>query len=178
MEKLLFFLWNDDTQNTSLEKAHTQANEVKKRSGDAGISDDSKQQRELRGLVWRRGRSSSSMTRFCTATEMASRRLPTSPARLAPPLAGSVQPFGSLLCQSLSASHSEKFYGEDLAVFRLLLLSAHFFLCISACWHQLCFHVCLRRGGGFIFLIVWLRSIPALSYVIHGASICLLAKIP
>ena len=59
---------------------------------------------ELRGLVWRRGRSSSLMTRFCTTTEMASQRLPTSPAPLAPPLAGSVQPFGSLLCQTLFAS--------------------------------------------------------------------------
>ena len=77
-----------------------------------------------------------------------------------------------------SVCFSEKFCGEDLAVFRLLPLSGHFFLCTSTCWHQLWFHVCLRRGGGFIFLIVWLRSIPALSYVIHGASLCLLAKIP
>ena len=51
---------------------------------------------ELRGLVWRRGRSSSLMTRFCTTTEMASQRLPTSPAPLAPPLAGSVQPSARL----------------------------------------------------------------------------------
>ena len=132
---------------------------------------------EPQGLVWSR-RHSSSMTWSCTTTEMASHCHPTSPGQLSPALAGSVQIFGCLLFQSLSASHTEKFYGEELALFRFLLLSDHFFLCISACWHQLWLHVCLIRGGGFIFLIIWVNFSPVLSYVIHGVNICLVAKIP
>lgn len=142
-----------------------------------GISDSrEKGCLEPQGLVWSR-RHSSSMTWSCTTTEMASHCHPTSPGQLSPPLTWSVQTFGCLLFQSLSASHPEKFCGEGLALFRFLL-SDHFFLYISACWHQLWLHVCLMSGGAFIFLIIWVNSVPVLSYVIHGANICLVVKIP
>lgn len=183
---IIFFLWTDDSQNTSLEKAHTwpnesenkkQTNKQKPRSVDGGISDSrEKGCLEPQGLVWSR-RHSSSMTWSCTTTEMASHCHPTSPGQLSPPLTQSVQTFGCLLFQSLSASHPEKFCGEGLALFRFLL-SDHFFLYISACWHQLRLHVCLMSGGAFIFLIIWVNSVPVLSYVIHGANIRLVVKIP
>ena len=142
------------------------------------VSPDSREKGYLepRGLVWSR-RHSSSMTWSYTTTEMASHCHPTSPGQ-PPSSAGSVQTFGCLPFQSLSASQPEKFYGEDPALFRYLLLSGCFFLYISACWHELWLHVCLMSGGGFIFLVIWVSSIPVLSYVTHGANICLVAKIP
>lgn len=71
-----------------------------------------------------------------------------------------------------------RFCREELAPSVLLLLSDHFFsLHLRMLIPAAVSHLPSGRRG-FIFLIVWLSSIPALSYVIDGARLYVVAKIP
>lgn len=82
------------------------------------------------------------------------------------------QALRSLLLWSLLPTQ-RRFCREGLALLLLLLLSDRFFS----------LHLCMlvpgavpqlpRGGEGFIFLLIWLRSLPALSHVISGARLCL-----
>lgn len=87
------------------------------------------------------------------------------------------QSLGSLLLWSLLPTQ-RRLCRQGLALLMLLLLSDHFFslhlrVLVPGAVSQL-----PRGGGGFISLLIWLRSLPAVLYVISGARLCLVAKTP
>ena len=88
---------------------------MKRKRGNGGISDDSKQRRvempRTGEVRWRRGGNSDPITGYCKTTARDAQRLPASPGPLAPPLVGPFQSFGVpplAVSAYLSASHSEK----------------------------------------------------------------------
>lgn len=86
------------------------------------------------------------------------------------------QSLGSLLWSLLPTQR--RFCRQGLPLLMLLLLSDGFFslhlwVRLPGAGSQL-----PHRGGGFIFLVIWLRSLPAVSRVISGARLCLVAKTP
>lgn len=87
------------------------------------------------------------------------------------------QSLGSLLLWSLLPTQ-RRFCREGLALLLLLLLSdcvfsLHLRMLVPGAASQL-----PHGGGGFIFPLICLHSLPALSHVISGARLCLVAKAP
>lgn len=160
--------------STLVEKTHTQAHEVEMERFQ--MTPYKWREVSWTGESWFGGISSCTVTWICATTEMDIQCLPSSLDGFSLFWQVLSSPFGSLLFQvsvhfSLGEDSVEISFHCSCSFLRPSLC------CTSTCWYQLWFHVCLVRGGGFSFLIVWLRFIPALSYIIDGARLGLAARI-